>query len=152
MYPNQNQQTPPQYDAPTSNTTTTSKRRHARIVLVVLAAVVLLGLIAAGLVVAATANTKQKVNETTQKTAASDTPAVPESVELEAYSSNEGGFSMLVPADMKMEGEADQELKGGYNVLGLSGTKGVGNRIVSVNKFVYPEVFGAEFDEWLGTD
>ena len=55
---------------------------------------------------------------------------------------------MSVPTVIDMRAEADEVFEGMYTVSGSMGTD-YGNRFVTINKEVYPEALGQEYEVWL---
>lgn len=150
MQPDKNQQILLQPDSPGPTPPTESNGRRKKLILVAILVALLIIVVIAGAFLLTKANTPTSRSSGTQEDAKTETVAVPEPVELKEYSNAEGGFSMLVPRDMEIEGDRDRVIEGGgYRAQGMTGTKGIGNRFVNVDKYIYPEVFGVEFDQWL---
>lgn len=113
------------------------------IIIAIVGGLLILGILGAiGAILIAGHNQKQANTETVVAASAD--------VELIQYQANTNtDFSMLVPKEMELTYEADEELEGGYVVGGGSSSEEFGNRFVTVRKEVYPGSLSQEYYAWL---
>ena len=121
-------------------------RNNQRIVLILLVCAVVIGVIIAG-VLAFAAPTDDNAKQSDKSEASKATPkeqSMP--LTLVAYDNVEAGFTMMIPKEAELEGEADEA---NYTVDGGSHSDVYGNRLIMVSKQVYDDSLQISYDEYL---
>lgn len=127
-----------------------SPRRNKRwIVITCVVAVLIIGIIIAVTLMLPTWTKKDSTKTSDSPVVTGENPKEATSLELVKYESAEAGFTMMVPKEAELEGEADEVFTQGYTVSGGSSSDMYGNRLITVTKEVYGDSLQISYDEFL---
>lgn len=121
-------------------------RSKRRIIIILLVSAAIIGVIIAAVLVFA-ASTDDNAKKSDNSAAGTATPKEQTApLTLKAYNNTEAGFTMMVPEEAELEGEADEA---NYTVDGGSHSDVYGNRLITVSKQVYDDSLQIPYDEYL---